>query len=85
MGERTDGLPPAADQRNIVDDSHPVLKGRIAGWALEGEVVLGLCPVHGGFGPNVGQHIPGLIKMCADCAAKQRAAQGVAPGNPLNV
>lgn len=67
---RGDGLPEPVDSRDIVDDSHPVLKGRIAAWALDGEVVMGLCPVHGGFGPNVGHHIPGLIKMCSDCAAK---------------
>ncbi len=84
MAERADGLPPPADTRSIVDDSGP-LKGRIAAWALEGEPVRGLCPVHGGWGDNVGQHIPGLIKMCADCAAKVRAQQGVAPGNPLNL
>lgn len=72
------------DTRDLVDDSGP-LKGRIATWALDGEPILGLCPVHGGWGENVGQHVPGAIKMCRACAVKVKAAQGATPGNPLDM
>lgn len=73
-----------ADTRDIVDDSGPV-KGRLAAWALDGEAVLGLCPACGEWTANVGQHIPGLHKMCAACARKVKAQRGVAAGNPLDL
>lgn len=79
-----DNLPPAADTRPIADDSGP-LKGRLAAWALDGEPVLGLCPVHGGWGENVGQHVPGLVKMCRACYQTYKAEHGIAPGNPLDL
>ena len=84
-------LPKPDDARSIVDDSHPVLKGRIAGWAGEGgdfDEIEGICPVHGGLGKNVGQHILGLSKMCKACANKYKAENPQAisvDNNPLNL
>lgn len=91
-------LPPPDDTRNIAEDVTvqtplgPVtLPGRLATWAAaEFSQIKGYCQNHKGFGTNVGNHVPGYVRMCQECAEQLRKATpapapDVAPDDPLNM